>query len=72
MRTVYAVVTIALGVALVGSLAWLTAITAARAHEGTPTHNTSQKFESHYDSTHKVYCAWRHSYEGISCVNVSE
>ena len=72
MRTVYAVVTIALGVALVGSLAWLTAITAASAHEGNNTHTLQQKVHHSYDAEHGVYCAWRHGFEGISCVNVSE
>jgi hypothetical protein len=41
----------------------------ANAHDGLKGHDISQAFVSHFDSTHGVFCGWRHGYEGISCVS---
>jgi hypothetical protein len=44
----------------------------ATAHDGGKIHNRAQEFSSNYDAEHGVYCGWRHSYEGISCVKVGD
>lgn len=47
-------------------------LNAATAHDNSAAHNRYQKTHHSYDETHSVYCAWRHGYEGISCVHVGD
>ena len=44
----------------------------ATAHDGYTKHNRAQQFHFDYNAEHGVYCGWRHSYEGISCVKVGD
>ncbi len=44
----------------------------AKAHDGGRIHNRAQEFHFDYNAEHGVYCGWRHSYEGISCVKVGD
>lgn len=44
----------------------------ASAHDGGTIHNRAQAFHYNYNMQYDVYCAWRHSYEGISCVKVGD
>lgn len=44
----------------------------ATAHDGGKIHNRAQDFSFDYNEEHGVYCGWRHSYEGISCIKVGD
>ena len=44
----------------------------ATAHDGYTKHNRAQQFHFDYSAEHGVYCGWRHSYEGISCVKLGD
>ena len=44
----------------------------SQAHDGYTKHNRAQQFHFDYNAEHGVYCGWRHSYEGISCVKVGD
>ena len=53
--------------AMIAGLSWV-----SNAHDGGKIHNRAQQFDFHYDEEHGVYCGWRHSYEGISCVKIGD
>ena len=51
--------------AMIAGLSWV-----SNAHDGGAIHNRAQEFSFDYNAQYDVYCGWRHSYEGISCVKV--
>ena len=57
-------------VMLLSFVAFATYAQFATAHDGTKAHNRAQEFHFNYNAQFGVYCGWRHSYEGISCVKV--
>ena len=45
------------------------AVDKANASVGNHAHMKAHTFEWDYNAEHGVYCAWRHGFEGISCVH---